>query len=130
MKGVAGVLMKRAGDEVCVIDDDGKLHHVVKIRGKRVLIVKCRQPEEVGQIVLSDRTQDSNNVFLVLSVGPKCVTGVKALDRVLMPNLVAVGFSPGYFSKEERIVDEDEILAVIKEDCYADKVGTILEIPK
>lgn len=138
MKTLAGVLAGEGSDTVVVVDDDNKVVKRLRLQGRNVYIQKCRRDENMGGILIPEKTRLDHPVFLVLAVGPKCGKfshakkkyrrahethgigrGVCALDKVLLPDSVAWGSieSPyGIGSEFERIVHEDNCKGVFNEE--------------
>lgn len=116
MKSVAGVLCGKDKHTVCVVDDDGKYLKSMKLMGDRVYLARCRQPGVDGPVVLTDKSQDNNNCFLVLAVGVKCSVDLKPLDKCGCPDIVWEAMMPGYETKDERIVWGRDVLLGLDED--------------
>ena len=111
-EAIAGVLMKKNSNQVVILDENKKVKRVLTIRGNWVYAARCDRPEVEGPIILTEGSQQQN-VILILAVGNKCTSGVKTLDRAVVPTHVTEIMKPNDRFTHDRLVSEDELLAIL-----------------
>lgn len=111
MKSIAGTLVGKDRHTVVVVDGpENKYVKSIKLLGDRVYIARLRRQEEDGPIILADKSQDNNNCFMVLAVGPKCMLDIQPTNLVGCASWAWEAHTPGFDTTDERIVPSKEIL--------------------
>ena len=106
----------------------------VNIRGRWLYVKKCLRKEEMGGIILSEKSRSDTVSCLVLAVGdgcgkyyklskhekkigmmPQVEMTAKPLDKVLLPDGHEWGVKPSPYAGDEHFVHECIIKAIIEE---------------
>lgn len=80
-----------------------------------VLVRVVKQRRSIGGILFSDKTRDNNSQGVVILLGPRCTSGLKRGDVVMLPE--ERKFKLTIDGTQYKFYDEDTILATIEAEA-------------